>query len=307
MGKGADFRMHFHRFALGFGVWAALVLAAFPAPVAAQATTPEQIAMVKQLADKPTPRTPDGHPDLGGYWRWPEPSVADHQAQGVTYVLALPKKPGDTTPAARRPPPNLPPYKPELLAKVHDMAAHQVDQDPAFRCKPLGTPRANLGMTDVTPAFFFNQTPKVIVMLYQVDDGAGDVPGLGARIIPMDGRPHRTDVDPLYYGDSVGHWDGDTLVVDVTHLTDDTWLGIGGYFHTTALHVVERYTRKGDTLAYEATIEDPNVFTKPWVVGPLTSVLVNDFPVEQPPCDEREAVHMVNGANHAGGTQEAPR
>ena len=72
-----------------------------------------------------------------------------------------------------------------------------------------------------------------------------------------------TDVDPSYFGDSVGHWEGDTLVVDVTHLNDETWLANGGYFHTDALHVVERYTRQGNTLRYEATAEDPNVMTKP--------------------------------------------
>jgi hypothetical protein len=172
--------------------------------------------------------------------------------------------------------------------------------DPAFNCKPLGVPRAGAPQQVV-------QTPKLIVLFYQVDAGAGDTPGVGVRLIPTDGRPHRTDVDPMYFGDSIGHWEGDTLVVDVTHFTDDTWLGMRGYFHSTALHVTERYTRKGDTLTYEATVEDPNVLTKPWVMTGETEILVDTMVVEQPPCEEREAVHIVNGANHAGGTLTNPR
>jgi hypothetical protein len=296
------------RYALG--IWTALILSLVPSPSSGQQIlTPDQAALIKTAAEKLTPRTADGHPDLNGYWRWPEPSIADHQVDGITYVDALATRAGAARPAGgARAALTVPPYKLELLPKVKNLAAHEVDMDPGFHCKPLGIPRVSLGgRGDATPATFFSQTPNVIVMLYQVDDGAGDVPGLNPRIIPMDGRPHRKDVDPMYFGDSVGHWEGDTLVVDVTHLTDETWLGIAGYFHSDALHVAERYTRKGNTLIYEATIEDPEVLTKPWIVGPLTSIAVDDFPVEQPPCDEREAAHIVNGANHAGGSVDAPR
>ena len=261
---------------------------------------------LKEAETKPTPRAADGHPDLTGYWQAPEATVSDHQIDGVTYVFAIPTKPG-APPAAGGPAatggprePNPGPYKAELEAKVRELTAHQVDEDPAFHCKPLGVPRAG------TPTQIV-QTPKLMVFLYQVDNGAGDTAGVGARLIPTDGRPHRTDVDPMYFGDSIGHWEGDTFVTDVTHFTDDTWLDIHGAFHTTALHVIERLTRKGNALRYQATAEDPSVLTKPWVM-PLEVTLLQDTMVyEQPPCDEREAVHIVNGANHAGGSENKPR
>jgi hypothetical protein len=107
-------------------------------------------------------------------------------------------------------------------------------------------------------------------------------------------------VDPSYFGDSVGHWEGDTLVVDVTHFNDDTWLaaipgqGGSGYFHTDALHVVERLTRTGETLRWEATAEDPNVLTKPWKMTPQTEILAQDMIYEQPICEERETPHIVD-------------
>ena len=83
------------------------------------------------------------------------------------------------------------------------------------------------------------------------------------RIVPTDGGPHPADPDPTWMGDSVGHWEGDTLVVDTIGFNDKT--EISGYKHTEALHIVERYTRSEfNTLQYEATLEDPNVFAEPW-------------------------------------------
>jgi hypothetical protein len=87
------------------------------------------------------------------------------------------------------------------------------------------------------------------------------------RIIPTHGRPHQEDLDPTWMGDSIGHWEGDTLVVDVVGFNEKTELP-GGYKHTEALHVVERFTRVDlDTLQYEATVEDPNVFVKPYKIN----------------------------------------
>ena len=97
-----------------------------------------------------------------------------------------------------------------------------------------------------------------IVVLYEY-------PG-AFRVIPTRGGPHQPDLDPTWYGDSVGHWEGDTLVVDTIGFNDKTELP-GGYRHTEALHVVERFRRVTfDHLDYQATIEDPNVFVKPWMV-----------------------------------------
>ena len=78
-----------------------------------------------------------------------------------------------------------------------------------------------------------------IIFMYQV------ISGNTFRIINVDGRPHDPKADSSYYGDSIGHWEGDTLVVDTTNLNDDTWLGIDGWFHSYSLHVVERLTLRG--------------------------------------------------------------
>jgi hypothetical protein len=85
------------------------------------------------------------------------------------------------------------------------------------------------------------------------------------RIIPTDGGPHAADLDPTWMGDSIGHWEGDTLVVDTAGFNDKT--EISGFLHSDALHIVERFSRPDyNTLAYEATLDDPNVFAAPWKV-----------------------------------------
>ncbi len=87
------------------------------------------------------------------------------------------------------------------------------------------------------------------------------------RVIPTDGSPHPADPDPTWMGDSIGHWEGDKLVVDTIAFNDKTELP-GGYRHTEALHVVERFHRVDfDHLQWDATIEDPNVFAKPWTLS----------------------------------------
>ena len=102
------------------------------------------------------------------------------------------------------------------------------------------------------------QTPQTVVMLFEVFHVF--------RVIPINAK-HPDDLEPSYMGDSVGHWEGDTLVVDVTSFNDKTWLGPTGTFHSEALHVTERYTRVDyNTINYDVTMEDPNVFTKPWTV-----------------------------------------
>jgi len=224
-------------------------------------------AKINAAAAKPTPRAADGHPDLNGSWGAPELPVSAHQDSNGNFYIDAPVDKGGTAViydatldqqlqhvVDRNPPP----YKPEALAKVKELASNKVHYDPAFHCKPAGVPRAGAPRQIV-------QTPKLTVLLYDEEEAP---PG-SYRLVPTDGRQHRTDVDPSYFGDSIGHWEGDTLVVDVTHFNDDTWLANGGnqtgsgYFHTDALHVVERYTRKGDTLRWEATVEDPVVLTRP--------------------------------------------
>jgi hypothetical protein len=107
---------------------------------------------------------------------------------------------------------------------------------------------------------------------------------------------HRTDIDTSYMGDSVAKWDGGTLVVDVNNLNDDTWLGPDGSFHSEAMHVVERLTKNGDTLNYQVTVEDPNVFTRPWVMNPRTLRLCTGEPRAQLPPVKRIPFGLASSA-----------
>jgi hypothetical protein len=120
------------------------------------------------------------------------------------------------------------------------------------------------------------QTPTQIVILYEA--------GGYFRVVPIDGRGHPKDLDPTWMGNSVGHWDGDTLVVDVTGVNDK--VSVGEYRHTTAYHLVERFQRTSfDTLKYSATIEDPNVFAQPWTeVGTFT--LHPEWDLQEYICEE---------------------
>jgi hypothetical protein len=269
---------------------AALVLA--PTPAAAQGGPPPGFdKMVAAAAAKPTPQLA-GHPDLTGFWGVPGALSKDDINDGnTTYLFGKnggdPRGSGGTP---HRPDPNPPPYKPELLAKVKDLEDHSTRKDPAYFCKPQGIPRAG-------PPKQIVATPNLVIFLYQIDGGPGDTPGNAVRLIPTDGREHRKDIDPLYFGDSVGHWEGDTLVVDVTKFTDDTWMAGRGYFHSRKMHVVERLTRKGDTLRYEVTVEDPTVLTGPWVLTPRTLLNSDGMVVEAPPCIEYDESHLVND-NH---------
>jgi hypothetical protein len=180
--------------------------------------------------------------------------------------------------------PNKPPYKPELLAKVRQLDRDENKLDPVVQCHPPGVPRMG-------PPARIVQSRGWIVFMYVTE------PGNFSRLIPTDGRPHRTDLDTSYNGDSVAHWEGDTLVVDATGFNDDTWLGSDGWFHSEAMHVVERFTRDGDTLRYEETVEDPEVFSQPWV-RPARTLRLNTNPKDEifdaPYCHAVDADHIVN-------------
>ncbi|HEY6903490.1 MAG TPA: hypothetical protein VI216_04235 [Candidatus Acidoferrales bacterium] len=120
------------------------------------------------------------------------------------------------------------------------------------------------------------QTPKLVVILYE----AGEL----FRVIPTDGRSHPRDLDPTWMGNSVGHWEGDTLVVDVVGVNDK--VSVGEYRHTTAYHVTERFQRPSyETLKYSATIEDPNVFAAPWTEA-STLALHPEWDIQEYICDE---------------------
>ena len=136
------------------------------------------------------------------------------------------------------------------------------------------------------------QLPNEMVFLYE------DISGDPWRIIPTDGRAHLADANPSNYGDSVGHWEGDTLVVDVTNFADDSWFGEDGYFHTDAMRVTERLWRVGDNLAWQATVEDPKVLSAPWTERAVLVQPSTDPLEESPQCTEKDGPLLENNDHH---------
>jgi hypothetical protein len=153
---------------------------------------------------------------------------------------------------------------------------------------PLGVPRMG-------PPSKIVQTPTEMIFLYQNHNTF--------RVIPTDGRPHTPDKDleGTWMGESLGHWEGDTFVIDSVGFTDASWLDIQGYFHGENMHVIERIRRQGNTLTWQATVEDRDVFLKPWVMNART-VRLNPDPkavlAEDLPCRERDLSHLVTKEHH---------
>jgi len=178
-----------------------------------------------------------------------------------------------------------PSYKPEFQAKVQDLDARQSKTDPVFYCGKPGVPR-------VGPPRRIIQLPNEVVFFYE------DMSGDPYRIIPTDGRPHRASANPSSYGDAVGRWDGNTLVIDVRNFVDDTWFGEKGYFHTDAMRVTERLWRDGDNLVWQATVDDPNVLTAPWTMAPRMVRRSTQALEESPPCRETDGPLLRNDDHH---------
>jgi hypothetical protein len=146
------------------------------------------------------------------------------------------------------------PYKPEALEQKKKNQENWLTSDPEIKCYLPGVPRA----TYIAQPFRIFQNGAQIFFAYQF---AGAV----RNIFLKDPGPAPVD---SWMGQSMGHWEGNTLVVDVTGMNDQSWFDRAGNFHSDALHVVERYTLKNpDIISYEATIEDPNVFTRPWKIS----------------------------------------
>src|SRR6516165_1380513 len=266
---------------------AALAAAVLIVPLSARAQTnyAAEAARNPGAASKPTPRTADGHPDLSGVWHHFF-GIGTIQKVGDSFVVGgafSPKSAGLYNAPLRDAKPE---YKPELVAKVKSLNDSQVKEDPTLHCVAPGVPR--LG-----PPHQIVQTAKQAIFLY------ADNTGNQWRVIPLDGRPHSTDPETAatFNGDSVGHWEGDTLVVDVTRLTDETWLGDNGLLHSRKLHVTERLRRVGETIQYQVTMEDPEVFEKPWTLS-RTLTLQPDALEEAAPCVDNDAGHYVTKEHH---------
>jgi len=229
----------------------ALLAAATVIAVLALATPPA----AAQAAAYRAPRTADGKPDLNGIWQ--ALNSADWDLQGH----AAAKGPVPSLAAVFAVPGGLGvvegdqiPYLPAAVSKKKENQANWVKLDPEVKCYLPGVPRA----TYLPYPFQIVQSQKNIMISYEY---AGAV-----RVVNME-APSKAPADS-WMGWSNGHWEGETLVVDVTSQNEDTWFDHAGNFHSDALHVVERYTpRSADTLNYEATIEDSKVFSRPWKIS----------------------------------------
>ncbi|HXW63226.1 MAG TPA: hypothetical protein VEJ45_11540 [Candidatus Acidoferrales bacterium] len=258
-----------------------LMLLAFPAPAQQNPTSAAATAA----------HTIDGHPDLSGIWQYSIdlPAVAlKKQVNGSVEIKKVDlsgRRPAKAPIPGALPFTEAPSYKPEFQAKVKYLFDNEAKLDKVFFCGRPGVPRIGSPRQII-------QLPNELIFLYE------DMSGDPYRIIPTDGRPHRADADPSYYGDSVGHWEGDTLVVDATNLVDETWFGEGGYFHTSAMHVTERFWKVGDNLAYQVTVDDPNVLTEPWTEAPRLVKPSDDALQESPACVEDDAKRMLNLDHH---------
>jgi hypothetical protein len=236
-------------------------------------------------ASKPTPKLPDGKPDLNGVWHHFQSDVVGQAGKGFVYAGGqetngkTPNRPSGAGKAEK------PQYKPELLSKVQSLNDHQVTEDATLHCQPPGLPR--MGPPD-----------KIVVGTNEIVFLYSDLNGEYFRIIKMNAK-HSTDPEEqeLYNGDSVGRWEGDTLVVDAANFTDETWLADNGMFHSEKMHIVERFRRVGDTIQYQATVDDPTVLTKPWVINHTLTRQSDDLE-EAPPCVDKDLGHYVSGEHH---------
>jgi len=255
-----------------------------PARLAAQTASGGTVAPASQAAQTRVPRMADGHPDLSGVW-WRGADVGGR--------AAAPAGGRGATPAAGRGPAQRAPsfsglYQPSAQARAKTLADKD---DPSLDCTPTAFGTLNVSLFDVGAVGQIVQTPVFVVMLTETYHGF--------QIIPTDGRPHRDTVPPSYRGDAVGHWEGDTLVVDKTNFIDTNWISAEGRvsFHSDALHIVERYRRvDAKTLEIEATLEDPKVLTGPWIVPKQTLQLAPFDQIMELACSGAETKSLIDAA-----------
>jgi hypothetical protein len=203
------------------------------------------VASTTARAD-PLPRTTDGKPDLSGIWQtlstaeWDlEPHAARNDAPAGLGVVV-----GEAIP-----------YRPEAVARRKENFEKRATADPRTKCYMPGVPR----VTYTPLPFQIFQSPDHVTVLYEYAHSV--------RQIYTNGTGHPDGHIDWWLGDSRGHWEADTLVVDVIDFNDETWLDRSGNFHSDELHVVERYTPlDADHIRYEATVEDSKVFTRPWTI-----------------------------------------
>lgn len=226
-------------------------------PASAQGPAAAVNPAAKPVAPGPAPRMADGHPDLSGVW-WTGGDVggAGFGQSNGSRIGGARGTPAPTFQSL---------YKPDAAAKAKTLSDKD---DPTLRCVPTAFGTLNVSLFDVGAVGQIVATPKMVVMLSETYHGF--------RVVPTDGRKHRDEVPPAFRGESVGRWDGDTFVVDTRNFTDNTWISAEGRVspHSDQLHIVERYRRvDANTLEIDATLDDPEMLTKPWVVPTQKLVL----------------------------------
>ena len=233
------------------------------------------VSVARTAGQTPRPaRTPEGKPDFSGIWQANNEAYWDLQAHSARagmvtqpgvypYEYArVPAAPVLALGAAAGVPASIGvvegdgqiPYKPEAAALRHENGEHWIDRDPELKCYLPGIPRAMY----MPYPFQIVQGTNKIQMAYAFTNAS--------RVIHLD----KSDPPPddTYMGHSVGRWDGEALVVDVTNLNGKNWFDRAGNFHSDALHLVERFTlMTPDVIRYEVTIEDPKTFTRPWRIA----------------------------------------
>lgn len=219
---------------------AALYLLAQPQSADGQAKT-------KAKADTKAaiPRMPDGKPDFSGIYEWPQAAQGLERCRCSATIFDRTK---------------FPPLKPGGEAFYEPPNGDPRHDEPRDFCMPAGFPSGMLSAN----AMQFTQSKDTLVMVHEFQRMT--------RIIPLDGRPHRDHLEPSFYGDPVGHWEGDTLVIETTNFK--RW-GLDDYYytnpkeyrmHSDALKVTERLTWRDDgkTISYRMTLDDPKIFTQAW-------------------------------------------
>ena len=235
--------------AIAAGVLAALAAVASVAPSAAAA--PVHAAAPKGArAAASIPRGADGKPDFSGIWE--ATSSADYDLEPHAARRDAPPGAGVIDGGSL-------PYLPAALEQKRKNFAAREQEDPRLKGWTLGVPR---GIYYPEPFQIF-QRDRDLTIVHQF--------GHSVRTIHKNGTPHPGgDRNQFWLGDSRARWEADTLVVDVTDFNDETWLDRAGNFHSEALHVLERWRFVDpNTIEYRATLEDPQVFSRPWTLGVL--------------------------------------
>ena len=250
-----------------------VVMLAIASPLAAQWLNQPTKGIPRTADGKPNlsapaPRTPDGTPDLSGLWNRLSPKYSRN--------IAADLKPGDVMPWAET----------LLQQRLEDLGKGFMN----VTCVPFGPHYIVAADTTGAEQMKIVQTPSLVVILN---------PDLTNRQIFMDGRALEADPNPSWMGYSVGHWDGDTLVVDSNGYNDRTWLDHDGHPHTDALRITERYRRRDfGHMDIEVTLTDPKAYTKPWTVA-VKAELAPDTEMIEFVCGEKNTSSLAHWVGKA--------